>query len=58
MCVIERFAEAAPAVAGEKVTMTVCDWPGAKLKAPPPVTTKNGAERVPTFPANAAVEVV
>jgi hypothetical protein len=37
--------------------VTVCDCPAARLKAPPPLTTENGAARSPTLPVNAAVEV-
>ena len=57
LCAMERFAEAAPAVVGENCMVTVTDCPGDKLNAPPPLTTKNGGERVPTLPVNAAVEL-
>jgi hypothetical protein len=53
---MERFVEAGPAAADENRTVTVFDWPGVRLKAPPPLTTENGAARVPTFPVNVAVE--
>ena len=54
---MERVVEAGPAVVGENWTVTVTDCPGAKVNAPPPLTTENGAKRVPTFPVNAAVEL-
>ena len=57
LCVMERTAEAVPAIVGENCIVTVTDWPGAKLNAPPPLTTENGAERVPTSPVNAVFEL-
>ena len=56
LCVIKRSPEAAPAAAGEKLTVTNIDWPGVKVNGPPPLTTENGAARAPTLPVNAAVE--
>ena len=57
LCVIERLAEAAPAIVGENFTVTVTDCPGDRLNAPPPLTIEKGAERVPTLPVRAAVEL-
>ena len=55
--VMERLAEVGPAVVGENRTVTVTDWPGAKLNAPPPLTTEKGGKRDPTFPVNTPVEL-
>ena len=56
LCVMERFAEPAPAVVGENWTVMGIDCPGVRLKAPPPVTIENGVVSVPTLPVNVAVE--
>ncbi len=57
LCVMGRFTEAAPAAVGENRTVTVADWPGVKLKAPPPLTTENGSVKVPTLPVRVAFEL-
>ena len=55
--VMGRTEESVPAAVGENCTVTVADCPGGKLNAPPPLTIEKGAERVPTLPVRAAVEL-
>ena len=46
-----KVAEDSPAAAGKNRTVTETDCPGSTLlKAPPPLTTEKGAERLPTVP--------
>ena len=58
LCVIDRAPENGPAAVGENRTTTDFDWPGIRLMAPPPETTENGAESVPTLPVSVPVELL
>ena len=54
---IARVPEDSPVVEGENRRNTDVDCPGSRVKAPPPLRTENGAERVPIFPVNGPIEV-
>ena len=57
LCVMLRVSKDAPATAGEKLTVTICDCPGGKLKGPPPLTIEKGPVRAPTLPIKGPVEM-
>ena len=57
LCVMMRVSKDAPATAGEKLTVTICDCPGGKMKGPPPLTIEKGPVRAPTLPVNGPVEM-
>jgi hypothetical protein len=46
-----------PEEVGEKLMVTDLDWPGDKLKDPPPLAMENGLVREPTLPSSKPVEV-
>ncbi len=58
LCVIDNVPEDAPVAVGENRTVTDLVCPGARLKAPPPLTTEKGAVRLPTLPVRVPVELV
>jgi hypothetical protein len=58
LCVMVKLSENDPRVGGEKFTTTCVDFPGCRLKDPPPFTKVKGLERFATFPSKVPVEEI
>jgi len=56
---MDKVSENTPREDGEKRTVTDFDFPGERLKSPPPLITKKGSERLPvsTVAFNVPVEI-
>jgi len=55
--VMVKLSEKTPPDVGEKLITMDLDFPGPRLKSPPPLITENGPESVPTLPSKVPVDV-